>query len=104
MDQNLLIYVVGGLAFLALAGIGLAFTGGSSEAASKRAKQIKHGTSAHKGRHSEAQDVNSQRKRQTQQMLKKLRQQDEERRKSLIPQDIKSKLVQAGINMPVEAF
>lgn len=104
MDQNLLIYLVGGLAFLALAGVGLAFTGGSSEVAAKRAKQIKHGTTSGKGRNSEAQDINSQRKRQTQQMLKKLRKQDEERRKSLIPQDIKSKLVQAGVSMPVEVF
>ena len=103
MDQNLLIYVVGGLAFLALAGIGLALTGGSNDAAVKRAKQIKAGTAGGKGR-AEASDSNVQRKRQTQQMLKKLRQQDEERRKSLIPQDIKSKLVQAGISMPVEAF
>ncbi|WP_084397746.1 type II secretion system F family protein [Henriciella aquimarina] len=99
----MLIYLVGGLAFLALAGVGFAFTGGSNDAAVKRARQIKEGKGG-KGRVAEANDPNSQRRRQTQQMLKKLRQQDEARRKSLMPQDIKAKLVQAGLDIPTEMF
>ncbi|MEQ8558614.1 MAG: type II secretion system F family protein [Henriciella sp.] len=99
-----MIYLVGGLAFLALAGVGLALTGGSgSEVASKRARQIKDGKKG-KGRSSADNDPNSQRRRQTQQMLKKLRQQDEARRKSLMPQDIKAKLVQAGLDIKPEMF
>lgn len=104
MGANLMIYLVGGLAFLALAGVGLAFTGGSNEAAVKRARQIKEGKKG-KGRGgAEANDPNSQRRRQTQQMLKKLRQQDAARRKSLVPQDIKAKLAQAGLDVRVEVF
>ena len=102
MNSDLMIYAVGGLAFLALAGVGMALTGGSGEAATKRAKQISQGKAG--GKRNEVQDVNTQRKRQTQQMLKKLRQQDEERRKTLVPQDIKAKINQAGLNLPVEVF
>ncbi len=98
MDGNLMIYVVGGLAFLALAGLGLAFTGGESDVAVKRARQIKEGKKG-KGRGGPETDSNSQRRRQTQQMLKKLRQQDAARRKSLMPQDIKAKLTQAGLDV-----
>lgn len=103
MDGNLMIYIVGGLAFLALAGLGMAFTGGESEAAVKRARQIKEGKKG-KGRNGAEADTNTQRRRQTQQMLKKLRQQDEARRKSLMPQDIKAKLVQAGLDVKPEMF
>ncbi|RIJ17078.1 type II secretion system F family protein [Henriciella mobilis] len=104
MDGNLMIYVVGGLAFLALAGLGLALTGDEGGAASKRAKQIKEGRKGNGRGGGAEQDVNSQRRRQTQQMLKKLRQQDEARRKSLMPQDIRAKLVQAGLDVKPEMF
>lgn len=103
MGGDLLIYAVAGLAFLALAGAGLAFTGNSGGVASKRARQIKEGRKD-KSRRGEPQDSNSQRRRQTQQMLKKLRQQDKARRKSLMAHDIKGKLAQAGLDIPVEMF
>lgn len=103
MSSDLLVYVIGGLAFLALAGLGLVFTSGKSDA-SKRAKQIKDGKRGSGRGRAESVDINTQRKRQTQQMLKKLRQQDEARRKSLVPQDVKAKLLQAGVEMPVEIF
>lgn len=102
MNSNLMILLVGGLAFLAMAGIGFAFTGGGGEA-SKRARQIKDGKKG-KGRGGAEADANTQRRRQTQQMLKKLRQQDEARRKSLVPQDIRAKLVQAGLEIKPEMF
>ncbi|WP_300375638.1 type II secretion system F family protein [Henriciella sp.] len=102
MSGDLTVFLVAGLAFLALAGVGFALTGGSSEAASKRAKQIKEGKKGGKSRGDD--DAVSQRRRQTQQMLKKLRQRDEARRKSLMPQDIKAKLVQAGLDIKPEMF
>ena len=104
MGGNLMTYLVGGLAFLALAGVGLAFTGNESAAASKRARQIKEGKKGGTRGGANEPDTNSQRRRQTQQMLKKLRQQDAARRKSLMPQDIRAKLVQAGLDVKPEMF
>lgn len=101
LGAGTLIYLVGGLAFLALAGAGFALTADSGGAAAKRARQLKEGK---KGKSRADNDPNSQRRRQTQQMLKKLRQQDEARRKSLMPTDIKAKLAQAGLDIPVEMF
>ncbi|WP_233355764.1 type II secretion system F family protein [Henriciella litoralis] len=101
MSSDLIFIVVGVLAFLAVAGAGIALTGGAGDAANKRVRQMKEGT-AKKNRSNP--DSNTQRRRQTQQMLKKLRQQDEARRKSIVPQDIKAKLRQAGLDFPPEAF
>ena len=101
MSSDLIFIVVGVLAFLAVAGAGIALTGGGGDAANKRVRQMKEGT-AKKNRINP--DSNTQRRRQTQQMLKKLRQQDEARRKSIVPQDIKAKLRQAGLEFPPEAF
>ena len=102
LGGDLMIYLVAGLAFVALAGIGLALTGSDGNTASKRARQLKDGKSANKSR--QPQDAASQRRRQTQQMLKKLRERDEARRKSLLPQDIRGKLLQAGLDMKPETF
>ncbi|WP_439619859.1 type II secretion system F family protein [Hyphomonas sp.] len=104
MDNEMMIYAVAGLAFVALAGIGLAFTGGESEAARKRAKAIGAGTSAGKARGGKVHDENSKRRAKTQEMLDNLRKQDKERRKSITPRDIGSKLTQAGLDIPVSAF
>ena len=52
----------------------------------------------------ERNDPNAARKKQTQQMLKKLREQDEKRRKSLMANDIQSKIDQAGLEMPAQLF
>jgi tight adherence protein B len=102
MGGDLLIYAVAGLAFLAIAGLGLALTGEAGNSASKRVRQLGEAKAGAKG--AKNQDPNSQRRRQTQQMLKKLRQQDEARRKSLVPQDIRAKLRQAGLEIKPEAF
>ena len=77
MDSSLMIYAVAGLAFLALAGIGFVLTSDTSDA-SKRARQLKEGK-AGTGKSRAAPDAATQRRRQTQQMLKKLRKQDEAR-------------------------
>lgn len=103
LSGDLLFYVIGGLAFLCIAGIGLAFTGDAgAEKASKRARQI--ATDDPSGRRGARNDPNAARKKQTQQMLKKLRDQDETRRKSLVANDIQSKIDQAGLEMNAQVF
>ncbi|MEO0466477.1 MAG: type II secretion system F family protein [Pseudomonadota bacterium] len=101
MNNDLLIFGVAGLAFLAIAGLGLAFAGGSGEAAAKRAKQIGAGEKTTGGR---KRDENSQRRRQTQQMLANLRSENETKRKSIMPRDIATRLRQAGLDIPVTTF
>lgn len=103
LSGDLVLYLVGGLAFLCIAGIGIAFTGDAgTEKASKRARQI---TSDEIGqRRMGRNDPNAARKKQTQQMLKKLREQDETRRKSLVANDIQSKINQAGLEMNANVF
>ncbi|MEO1642448.1 MAG: pilus assembly protein, partial [Pseudomonadota bacterium] len=104
LSGDLLIYVIGGLAFLVIAGIGLAFTGDeSTEKAAKRAKQIGAGEKVGaKGRGKK--DVAESRRKQTQQMLKKLREQDAERRKSLNVDGMDAKLRQAGLELSSQNF
>lgn len=103
MDSSLMVFAVAALAFLALAGIGLAFTSGEGDAAKKRAKAIGAGVSAGKVR-GKVHDENSKRRAKTQEMLENLRKQDKERRKSITPRDVASKISQAGLEMPVTAF
>ncbi len=103
MDSSLMVFTVAGLAFLALAGIGLAFTSGEGDAAKKRAKAIGAGVSAGKVR-GKVHDENSKRRAKTEAMLDNLRKQDKERRKSITPRDVASKISQAGLELPVTAF
>ena len=103
MDSTLMIYAVAGLAFVALAGIGLAFTSGEGDAAKKRARAIGAGASAGKVR-GKVQDENSKRRAKTEAMLDNLRKQDKERRRSIAPRDVASKIAQAGLELPVTAF
>jgi len=103
LSGDILIYVIGALAFFCIAGVGIALTGnGDNEKASKRARQITSGEGGNGRR--ERNDPNAARKKQTQQMLKKLREQDEKRRKSLMANDIQSKIDQAGLEMPAQLF
>ena len=106
LSGDILLYVIGGLAFLVIAGIGLALTGDAGgDKAAKRAKQIAAGESPRQTRNANGRaDANSARRKQTQQMLKKLRERDAQRRKSLMSNDIQGKLNQAGLDIPVSAF
>jgi tight adherence protein B len=103
MDGNMLIYVIGGLAFLTIAGVGLALTGDNSGAARKRAKAIGTGGTG-SGRRGKVMDENAKRRQKTQDMLDTMRKQDKERRKSIRPQNLQSRLTQAGLDVPVSAF
>jgi tight adherence protein B len=103
MDNTQMVYAVAGLAFVALAGIGLAFTSGEGDAAKKRAKAIGAGASTGKVR-GKVQDENTKRRAKTEAMLDNLRKQDKERRRSIAPRDVASKIAQAGLDLPVTAF
>ena len=99
MDSQTLIIAL--LAFLAIGGVGFAFAGGNgSEGASKRAKQL-----AATGRvDGKTNDPAAMRRRQTQDMLRNLREGEQKKKKSLVPQDIGSRLKQAGLDVPAGTF
>ena len=62
MDGNMLTLVIAALAFLAIAGIGMALSGGDNDAARKRARAIGAGTTvAVKGRAGKAMDESAKR-------------------------------------------
>lgn len=104
LSGDLLIYVIGGLAFLIIAAVGIAFTADEGkEKASKRAKQIAAGEKSENKSRGKNDDVASRRK-QTQQMLKKLREQDQARRKSLNVDGMDGKLRQAGLELSSQNF
>ena len=92
------------LAFVAVAGIGLAFSGGEKEAARKRAREIAVGSAGSGRVRGKGLDENAKRRAKTQEMLDSLRKQGEARRKSTAAQTIKSKLVQAGLEVPMPTF
>lgn len=105
LSGDTLIYVIGGLAFLVIAGIGVALTGDSGgEKAARRAKQLAAGNTPGRVTRGSAEDGNAARRKQTQQMLKKLRDQDVERRKSLVANDIQGRLNQAGLSISPTVF
>ena len=105
MDPNTMTIAVAVLAFLAIAGIGLAFAGGDREAARKRARAIGAGaTVTGKGRHAKVMDESAKRRAKTQEMLETLRKQGQARRKNNSAQTVKSKLIQAGLEVPMSAF
>ncbi len=103
LSGDTIIYIIGGLAFLVIAGVGLAFTGDAGEEkAAKRARQMTSGEGTRRGANKN--DPNAARRKQTQQMLKKLREQDAQRRKSLTSNGIQSKIDQAGLEINEQVF
>ncbi|KCZ48370.1 type II secretion system F family protein [Hyphomonas pacifica] len=105
MQGDMIIYMVAALAFLAIAGIGVAMTSEKNEAARKRVRAIGSGQTINgKGRETRILDENAKRRQKTQEMLDKLRKQDQERRKSIRPQDLKTRLTQAGLDISPSMF
>ncbi|MEM0985363.1 MAG: type II secretion system F family protein [Pseudomonadota bacterium] len=101
MDQSFLIYVVAGLAFVAIAGIGFAFAGPENNSV-KRVKQYQNREKTEA--RSRQKGAEAARRKQNQQMLDKLRQDNNKKKSSILPRDIKSRLMQAGLDVPVSAF
>lgn len=101
----MMIYAIAGLAFFAIAGLGLAFTGGQSETVKKRTKAVASGAGTAVGRNArKTQDESAMRRKKTQEMLEKLRDDGKQKRSSITPRDIGSKLTQAGLDIPVSMF
>ncbi|MEO0675865.1 MAG: pilus assembly protein, partial [Pseudomonadota bacterium] len=87
-QQDLLIYGVAGLVFLAIGCVGILLTTeDKTHSARKRAKAVGAGETG-KSRTSKIDEETNARRRETQRMLAKLRQQDQARKKSLMPQDM----------------
>ncbi len=103
MNESMMIYLFGGLCFLAVVGVGLAMTGSGGGAAAKRAREIGRGEQKSTKRRGGDADV-QKRSRQTQQMLDQLRKEGKQRQSSLIPKDTASLISQAGLDLPVSAF
>lgn len=103
MTESMMIYVFGGLCFLAVVGVGLAMTGSGGDTASKRAREIGRGEQKVAKRAGGEADV-QKRSRQTQQMLDQLRKDGKQRKSSLVPKDTASLISQAGLDLPVSAF
>ena len=100
--STLMVYALAGLAFVTVAGVGFAFAGTDDGAAAKRAKQYqnRHKTEARMRQ----KNASETRRRQNQQMLDKLREDNKEKKSSIMPRDVKSRLAQAGLDVPVSAF
>ncbi len=96
----MMLAVLAVLGVLALGGLAFAFSGGGNEQAVRRVKQMQ---TKKRPANRKAQEA-EKRRRQTQNMLQQLREENTKRRKSLVPQDIESKLAQAGLELPVTAF
>lgn len=103
-QTDLMIYGIAALAFIAIVGLGFAFTGDDAQGgAKKRAKQVAQGFNG-ASKANKANDEMNQRRKETQKMLTKLREDDAKRRKSLVAQDIKTKIEQAGLAMTPVTF
>ncbi|MEO9968740.1 MAG: type II secretion system F family protein [Hyphomonadaceae bacterium] len=103
-QQEMMLYGAAAMAFLFIGGLGLALTtDDSNQAARKRAKSIGAGERS-SGGNRKANDDNSARRKETQKMLAKLREQDQQRKKSLVPQNVQGKIEQAGLTISPSTF
>lgn len=103
-QSELMIYGIAALAFVAVVGVGLAFFGDSAQdKARKRARSVSSGGGGTTSVNKEREEV-SQRRRENQRMLAKLREDGATRKKSLIPQNIGTKIGQAGFSFSPTAF
>ncbi len=103
-ENSMLIYAVAGLAFLAIAGVGMALTSGQGDAAKKRAKSIGSGTNTSRQRGGRTVDEGAKRRKKNDEMLDSLRKQEKERRKKLPPLTMETRLQHAGLDFQPTAF
>jgi tight adherence protein B len=102
MTPEILTYAIGGLAFVAIAGLGLVFAGGSGRGKqSKRLKQISDGARARGGA---ADMASAARRKQMDATTKALRDREEANRKKKVGKSIEDKIKQSGLNITVPMF
>ena len=91
--------IVGVLAAAAIAGIGLALSGGASDKASKRAKEMNGGAGKRRGT---PLDANAQRRSQFRDSIKDLEAREKEARKARM--SVKGLIDQSGMKMSMSTF
>lgn len=100
MSPELMTYAIAGLAFVAIAGLGLSFAGAGRGKQSKRMKAISDG--ARGGR---TVDANAARRKQMDAATKALRDREEaNRKKRTVGRSLEDKIRQAGLNITVPMF
>lgn len=102
--SGFMIYAVAGLAFLAIAGVGLVLTSGQGDAAKKRVKSIGAGTAPAQRRGGRVTDDGTKRRKKNDEMLDSLRKQEKERRQKQPPLTMEARLAHAGLEFPVAGF
>lgn len=107
MSSDMMLLAVCGLGFLAFAAVLMVFTSGGEDKGRKRAKALSDTGAAvtqKRGKSRRETADAAQRRKQTQQMLEKLRAEGKQTRSSLVPNDIAGKLAQAGIKASPQTF
>lgn len=102
MTPEILTYVIGGLAFVAIAGLGMVFAGGQGRGKqSKRLKQISDGSRSRGGA---ADLASAARRKQMDATSKALRDREEANRKKRAGKSIEDKIKQSGLNITIPMF
>jgi tight adherence protein B len=104
MSQDVLIFAIAILAFVAVAGLGFVFSGNvQTNASSKRIKQVAHQSErVAKGR--SAKDIAAIRRKQVQDTVKGLREKEKKRKEDSKPRTIKQKIARTGLSITVPTF
>ena len=102
MSPTLITYVIAGLAFVSIVGVGFALTtSGPSQQQQKRFKQV---SSRSDRRGSAAIDVRDKRKKEIQDSMKSLRAREEKRRKDVHSKSLPDRIKQAGFSFSPTVF
>ncbi|HOY76655.1 MAG TPA: type II secretion system F family protein [Hyphomonadaceae bacterium] len=101
MTPDLITYAIAGLAFVAIAGLGMAFAGADRGKQSKRLKAISDGT-RRSGNATEAAGL--ARRKQMDATTKALRDREEANRKKKVGKSLEDKIKQSGMNITIPVF
>ncbi len=103
-QSNLLIYGGAALAFIAILCLGFLFTSSEADsAARKRVKTLSKGDTNGNGKAKPGDEINL-RRRETQKLLAKLKDEEGVKRTDILPQDTASKIARAGLSISPSMF
>lgn len=100
MTPDLITYAIAGLAFVAIAGVGMVFAGGDRGKQSKRLKAISDGSR----RGNATDNANLVRRKQMDATTKALRDREEANRKKKVGKSLEDKIKQSGMNITIPVF
>lgn len=100
MTPDMMTYAIAGLAFVAIAGLGMVFAGGDRGKQSKRLKAISDGARRSGG----AEAANAARRKQMDATTKALRDREEANRKKRAGASLEDKIKQSGMNITIPMF